>query len=274
MRDPKRSAEKTGSILITGASGVLGLAAVKAFCAAGWRVFAADLRPAGFPEGVRYVETDVTDEKSVSSAAETVGRECGGLDCLLHMAGVYTMDSFVEIPEEELKKQFDVNFLGVCRVNRAFLPLVRASGGRIIITASELAPLDPLPFNGIYSVTKRALDGYAHSLALELGLIGTKVVTLYPGAYGDGMTKQAVRSMERMSAASRLYPDIADRFRRIVMRETGSARPPEKLAETILRIAKKSRPRFRYFMNNSLKLRLFSALPMGLQAFALRLLLK
>ena len=266
------SAEKT--ILITGAAGALGLAAAEAFSAAGWRVFAADLRPAGFPEGVRYVETDVTDEKSVLSAAETVGRECGGLDCLLHMAGRYTMDSFVEIEPSTLENMLEVNLMGVYRVDREFLPLLRQAGGRIIITASELAPLDPLPFNGIYSMTKRALDGYCHSLALELDLIGTKVITLYPGAYGDGMTTAAVKSMERMSKCSKLYPDIADRFRRIVMNETGGAKPPEALAKKIVRIAEKRCPRFRYFMNNSLKLKLFSALPMGAQAKALRLLLK
>ncbi len=264
--------EKT--ILITGASGALGIAAAAEFAAAGWRVFAADIREAEYPPGAEGVVMDVTSEESVSRAEALIAGRVSGIDVLLHMAGLYTMDSFVEIPPEKLQSVFEVNLLGAARVNRIFLPLVQKSSGRIIITASELAPLDPLPFNGIYSVSKRALDAYAHSLALELDLIGIRVITLYPGAFGDGMTKAAVRSMERMSAASRLYPDIADRFRRIVMSETGGAKPPEKLAERILRIAKKRRPRFRYFINNSLKLRLFSALPMGLQASALRLLLK
>ena len=217
---------------------------------------------------------DVTDDESVAKAARLIAASCPGLDAVLHMAGRYTMDSFIEIAPETLENMLSVNLMGVYRVDREFLPLLRQAGGRIIITASELAPLDPLPFNGVYSMTKRALDGYAHSLALELDLIGTKVITLYPGAYGDGMTKAAVKSMERMSEESKLYPDIADRFRRIVMNETGGAKPPEALAKKIVRIAQKRRPRFRYFMNNSVKLKLFSALPMGAQAAALRLLLK
>lgn len=263
------------TILITGASGVLGQAAVNGFAAAGWLVFAADIAEQEYSgPAVTGVIMDVTDESSVVSAAERLEKEAGGLDTILHMAGLYTMDSFIEIAPETLEKMMDVNLMGVYRVNRVFLPLVRNNGGRIIITASELAPLDPLPFNGIYSLTKRALDSYAHSLALELDLLGVKVITLYPGAYGEGMTRAAVRSMERMSGSSKLYPDIADRFRRIVMKETGSAKPPEKLAKRILRIAEKRRPKFRYRMNNSFKLRLFSALPMGLQATALRLLLK
>lgn len=263
------------TILITGAGGSLGRAAALEFASAGWRVFAADIvETAWESERIAGVNMDVTDEQSVVKAAELIAASCPGLDAILHMAGRYTMDSFVEIAPETLENMLEVNLMGVYRVDREFLPLLRQAGGRIIITASELAPLDPLPFNGIYSMTKRALDGYCHSLALELDLIGTKVITLYPGAYGDGMTTAAVKSMERMSKCSKLYPDIADRFRRIVMNETGGAKPPEALAKKIVRIAEKRRPRFRYFMNNSLKLKLFSALPMGAQAKALRLLLK
>lgn len=263
-----------GSILITGASGSLGREAAAAFARAGWRVYAADRAEPPKPiPGAEYFFCDVTSDESVRRAAEYLEGKGARLDCVLHMAGLYTMDSFIEIPPETLEKMLAVNLMGVYRVNRAVLPLLNKNG-RVIITASELALLDPLPFNGIYSMTKRALEAYAHSLALELDLIGVRVVTLYPGAYGDGMTKGALRAMDRMRDSTRLYPEVTERFRRIVMRETGAAKPPEALAKRILRIARKRRPRFKYRMNNSIKLRLFSALPMGAQAFFLRLLLK
>lgn len=262
------------SILITGARGSLGLAAALEFSARGWRVFAADIDTGRLPEGAVPVEMDVTNTKSVEKALGAIGEIAPGLDAVLHLAGVYTMDSFVEIPEETLQKMLDVNLMGVYRVNKAFLPLVRKAGGRIVIVASELAPLDPLPFNGIYSMTKRALDSYAHSLTLELDLIGTRVITVYPGAFGDGMTKGAVRSMDRMRETTRLYPDITERFRKIVVSQTGSAKDPSRLGKRLVRIAEKKRPRRRYFINTSLKLKLFSALPFGIQAAALRLLLK
>lgn len=263
-----------GSILITGASGSLGREAAAAFARAGWRVYAADRAEPPKPiPGAEYFFCDVTSDESVRRAAGYLESKGSRLDCVLHMAGLYTMDSFIEIPPETLEKMLAVNLMGVYRVNRAVLPLLNKNG-RVIITASELALLDPLPFNGIYSMTKRALEAYAHSLALELDLIGVRVVTLCPGAYGDGMTKGALRAMDRMRDSTRLYPEVTERFRRIVMRETGAAKPPEALAKRILRIARKRRPRFKYRMNNSIKLRLFSALPMGAQAFFLRLLLK
>ena len=262
------------TVLITGAAGSLGLAAAEAFAARGWRVFGADIAVNRLPEGVIPVPMDVTDTASVESALAIVEKSCPGLDCIIHLAGVYTMDSFIEIPEDELMRMLNVNLMGVYRVDRAFLPLVRQAGGRIVIVASELAPLDPLPFNGIYSMTKRALDGYAHSLTLELDLIGTRVVTVYPGAFGDGMTKGAVRAMDRMRERTKLYPDITERFRKIVLSQTGGAKDPAVLAKLLLGIAEKKRPKRRYFINDSLKLRLFSALPFGMQAFLLRKLLK
>lgn len=262
------------SILVTGAAGSLGSAAVRTLASRGWRVFAADIAEPAFPlPSVVPISMDVTSPDSVAEARAKIEALSPGLDAVLHMAGVYTMDSFIEIEEETLSRMIEVNLMGVYRVDREFLPLIRKAGGRIVITASELAPLSPLPFNGVYSMTKRALDAYAHSLALELDLIGTRVVTLYPGAYGDGMTRAAVKAMDRMSEKTRLHPGVTERFRDIVVSETGTAKPPEKLAERIADILEKKRPRFKYYLNNSLKLRLFSALPEGLQARLLRLLL-
>lgn len=262
------------TVLITGACGGLGRAAALKFASEGFHVFAADVSPFEEAENVTPVIMDVTSDESVEASLRFISGSCTGLDAIVHLAGLYTMDSFIEIEQAELSSMLEVNLMGVYRVNRAFLPLVQNAGGRIIIVASELAPLDPLPFNGIYSMTKRALDSYAHSLALELDLIGTKVITVYPGAYGDGMTKAAVRAMERMSKKTRLYPAVSERFCNIVLNETGAAKDPSILAGKLLRIINKKRPKFRYFMNNSFKLGLFSALPMGVQAFALRLLLK
>lgn len=259
------------NILITGAGGALGRACAEAFVKSGWRVFAADLAAPNIP-GAEPLRMDVTSEESVASAAKLVLRS-GGLDALLHMAGLFTMDALAEAEPDLLPRMANVNLLGVHRVDRAMLAPLMRRGGRIIITASELAVLDPLPFNGLYSITKRALDAYAHSLSLELDLIGVRVVTLYPGAYGGGMTRASLEAVDRLREKTALYKDIAGRFRRIMEGETGTAKPADALAEKVVRIAERPRPRFRYFMNNSAKLRLFSALPMGVQAFCLRLLL-
>ena len=190
------------------------------------------------------------------------------------------MDSFVEIPEAELEKMLQVNLMGVYRVNKAFLPFLQkrlASGQapapRILIVTSELAAFAPLPFNGIYGMTKTALDSYSCSLAMELELLGIRVVTLRPGAFGEGMPRASVKEMERMSAASRLYPEVAAKFRSIVLSETGSAKDPALFACRVVKLLEKKRPAFVYRQNNSIKLKLFSLLPVGLRAALLKKLL-
>lgn len=261
-------------VLITGAAGGMGAACVRELARRGFEVVASDFSAGGIPDCALPLTMDVTSEASVADALERISAITGSLYAIVHLAGVYTMDSFVEIEESQLNNMLQVNLMGVYRVNKAFLPLVRSGGGRIVIVTSELAPLDPLPFNGIYSMTKTALDSYAHSLALELDLIGVRVVTLRPGAFGDGMPKASLRAMERMQASSKLFSGNAERFRKVMMGEIGSSRDPEEFARWLVKILQKKKPAFEYAVNNSVKLKLFSALPTSLQAFALRLLLK
>lgn len=260
-------------VLVTGAAGGLGEAAARELASRGYHVLAADIKPAESAENITPVVMDVMSEESVAEAAELVSKSCGGLYAILHLAGVYTMDSFIEIEEATLERMLEVNLMGVYRVNKAFLPLVQKGGGRIAIVTSELAPLDPLPFNGIYTMTKNALDSYSRSLALELQLLGVRVITLRPGAFGDGMPKAAVRSMERMEKKTELYPGVAKRFKKIVVGKTGSAKDTAVFAKWAADITGKKKPRFIYAKNRSPLLLLFSALPMRLQAFALKKLL-
>ena len=91
------------------------------------------------------------------------------------------LDSLAEMESESFKKIFDINLCGVFLINKTFLPLL-SSDSRIVITTSELAPLDPLPFTGIYAITKSALDKYAYSLRMELQLLGIKVSVLREAA--------------------------------------------------------------------------------------------
>lgn len=263
-------------VLVTGAGGCLGQAAVNALEKAGFCVYAADIGNIAPRQDVIPVMMDVTSGKSVAEAAEFVRASAGKLFAIVHLAGVYTMDSFVEIEEAELTMMLRVNLLGAYRVNKAFLPLLAADGKkppRILIVTSELAVLDPLPFNGIYSVTKTALDSYAHALAMELNLKGIRVVTLRPGAFGDGMPKASIRAMERMQKTSKLYPDVASKFKSIMLGEIGTSKDPAVFGEWLSKILQKRLPKFGYQIHNSLKLKLFSALPPCLQAWLLKKLL-
>ena len=184
------------SVLITGAYGGMGRAASLLFREKGYRVFALDRKVSAPEENIIPIEADVTSEKSVKEAFEEVKKHTESLYAVIHFAGIYMLDSLVEMSDESFRRIFDVNLRGVFLVNKAFLPLLK-KGSRILITTSELAPLDPLPFTGIYAVTKGALDKYAYSLRMELQLLGISVSVLRAGAVETGMLGVSTDALEK-----------------------------------------------------------------------------
>lgn len=173
------------NILITGVCGGMGRAVAKRFAEAGFRVFGIDCRPScDLP--IDYFSADITNAASVEEVRTKISAKTEKLDAILHFAGIYNLDSLIEIGEEEFVKIFNINLFGVYRINKAFVPMLNR-GGRVAITSSELAPLDPLPFTGLYAVTKSAVEKYADSLRMELNLHGISVSMIRPGAVNTGM---------------------------------------------------------------------------------------
>ena len=148
------------TIIVTGAYGGMGRKTVALLKAQGFCVIAMDQTVGPAEENVVPLKVDITDAKSVQAAFETVKTITDQVYAIVHFAGVYLLDSLAEIEAEQFARAFQVNVGGAFLVNRTFLPLLK-SGSRIIMMTSELAPLDPLPFTGIYAVTKGALDKYA-----------------------------------------------------------------------------------------------------------------
>lgn len=148
--------------LITGAFGGMGSSVTEELSRNGYFVFALDRNVHDCGENVLPIKCDVTDEESIIRAFTAVSEVTDKLDAVLHFAGIYMLDSFVEAETERLDRIFDVNLRGAILINKTFMPLLHENS-RIIMTTSELAALDPLPFTGIYAVTKSALDKYAFS---------------------------------------------------------------------------------------------------------------
>lgn len=251
------------NIVVTGAFGGMGRAVVDALANAGYRVFALDrVVPENeiLPERVTPIACDVTSEESVSAAVATVKEQTDSLFAVLHFAGIYLLDSLVELPEARLNAAFQVNVLGVARVNRLFLPLL-GRGSRILITTSELATLDPLPFTGVYAITKASLEKYAFSLRMEVQLLGIDVVVLRPGAVDTGMIDVSMRELDAFTNKTEIYTCNAKRFRQIVERVEARKIPPIKLAKKVKNILAKRYPRYAYAINRNPLLVLMHLLP-------------
>ncbi len=261
------------SVLVTGAYGGMGRATVQALTKQGYRVFALDRQVAPAEENVIPLEADITDEQSVQQAMETVRTYTERLDTIVHFAGMYMLHSLGEMESGDFEKIFRVNVYGAFLVNKTFLPLLQ-KGSRILMTTSELAPLDPLPFTGIYAVTKTALDRYAYSLAMELQLLGISVSVLRAGAVNTGMLGVSTDALDSFCENTRLYSCNARRFQRIVAGVEARHISPEKLAQKAVKILKKKKPAFAYHINRNPLLLLLNLLPKRLQLFVIKMILK
>ena len=173
----------------------------------------------------------------------------------------------------DFRRIFDINVQGAFLVNNAFIPFL-GSGSRIIITTSELAPLDPLPFTGIYAVTKAALDKYAYSLRMELQLLGITVSVIRAGAVKTGMLGASTDALDRFCQRTRLYRYNSKRFHRIVDSAEAKCIPPERIAGKAAAILKKKKPAFAYSINRNPLLLMLNALPQRTQLWIIRRVLK
>lgn len=253
--------ETAGTVVLTGATGGMGKAVRKLLMERGWRVWALDISDAG---GKNYIRTDITDESSVQAAFSQIKDQSGHIDAIVHTAGVYTMDSLVEMSEEDVLRIFNVNLFGIMRVNRIFLPILNPHS-RIMMVSSELAPLNPLPFTGIYAITKSAIEKYAYSLRMELQLLGHTVSVIRPGAVKTPFLEQSRRRIEEFCNKTTLYKDTSRRFLNLVNRIETANVEPEKIARTVLRALQARHPLYIYNVNRNILLRLMSALPQHLQ---------
>ena len=112
---------------------------------------------------------------------------------------------------------------------RAMHPYL-AKDGRIIIITSEVAGFDPMPFNGLYSMSKTALESYAQALRQELNLIGQRVITIRPGAVKTPLADGSIKATKALAERTKLYQKGAKRFSFIASKFMGTPIEPKKLA--------------------------------------------
>lgn len=176
--------------LVTGASSGLGKVMAEALAAEGYRVFGTSRDPgrAAAPPGVRLIAMDVDDDASVENAVSAVIAETGRLDLLLCSAGFGLMGPIEDSTPAEMIAQFQTNVFGVHRACRAALPHLRRQPAAKIVVVGSLAGIVGLPYQGMYSASKFALEGYCEALRMELRDLPVRVALVQPGDFSTGFT--------------------------------------------------------------------------------------
>lgn len=234
-------------VLITGASSGIGRACALHLHARGYRVYGTSRQaPAAVAEddsGPCMIAMDVTCEASVQAAIALIMAREGRLDVVVNNAGYGIAGAIEDTRIDEAQAQLDTNFFGVLRVCRAVLPILRAQGAGYLVNVSSIGGLIAIPFQGLYSASKFALEGLSESLRAEVRPYGVQVVMIEPGDFRTGFTAE-----RRSVAAAEQSPYLArHRAAQAVMEadETGGA-SPDAIAQLLERIINMPAPRLRY----------------------------
>jgi 2-keto-3-deoxy-L-fuconate dehydrogenase len=169
--------------LVTGGASGIGLAAATHLARAGARVACLDLTAAaGVPEPLIGVPCDVSDDASVREAVATAVERLGGeLDIVVNNAGIGAQGTIEDNADEEWRRVFEVNVLGVVRVSRAALPHLRRSRHAAIVNTCSVAATAGLPNRALYSATKGAVLALTRASAADLVAEGVRVTCVNPG---------------------------------------------------------------------------------------------
>jgi NAD(P)-dependent dehydrogenase (short-subunit alcohol dehydrogenase family) len=233
--------------VVTGASSGFGRLTAQTLAADGWRVYAtmrnvattnaaaaADLKQAG----TSVVELDVTSDASVDAAAKAILSEAGAVDVLVNNAGTGFFGITEAFTPASAEQQFATNVIGPLRVNRAFLPAMRERRSGLVVYVSSVVGRMIIPFTGIYTASKWAIEALAETSSYELAPFGVDVAIVEPGAYATEIFGKITAAGD--TARVTAYGDVVKYEEGLNEGLAASAkdRNPQEVADAILRLAK------------------------------------
>lgn len=130
-----------------------------------------------------YVHCDITSDDDVKALAQTIESRWGGVDYVFNNAGVATGGSLLDETIEQWQWVFDINVLGMVRVSRALLPLMRKQCSGYFINVASQAGLTPIPYMGSYNAVKAAVVSFSETIKLELAPDNINVSVVCPSFF-------------------------------------------------------------------------------------------
>jgi NAD(P)-dependent dehydrogenase (short-subunit alcohol dehydrogenase family) len=232
-------------VLITGSASGIGRACAEHLASRGHVVYGVDRREASYASPVRALTMDVDDDLSVAETLDQVLTTTGRIDVVVNNAGFGIAGAIEDTSMEESRAQIETNFFGPLRVIRAVLPSMRSQGSGLIVNVASIGGLIALPFQGLYSASKFALEGLSEALRMEVEPFGIRVVLLEPADCRTGFTAS------RRRAAASTAGDYHDAFARslaVIESDENRGADPRLVARKLEAVMATPSPRLRYMV--------------------------
>ncbi|MHB8054011.1 MAG: SDR family NAD(P)-dependent oxidoreductase [Candidatus Aminicenantales bacterium] len=224
-----------GPVLVTGASKGIGRALAAALAARGIPVIGTsrDPKTVALPvPGVRYLTLDQGDDASIGALVEVTGP----VEVLINNAGQSQIGPVEDVCVEAVEELFRMNFFGLIRLTKAYLPAMREKGRGTIINIGSLTGTFPPPFQSAYAATKLGLEAFTKTLRQEVAKRGVKVSLVIPGYIKTYIEPRMIASPDSV------YEGEMTAFRLARDKKMDKASPAEMAAAKIIRVMEKKNP--------------------------------
>ena len=237
-------------VLITGGSSGIGKSIGLYLGSKGLKVYGTTRNLAKYQdfESFELLELEVSDSQSVQNAVRKILFKEKRLDVLINNAGVGITGPIEETPDSEIIKAFDINFIGALRLSKAVIPQMRRQKSGLIINITSIAGAMGLPYRGIYSATKGALDIVSESLRMEVKDFGIHLTTIAPGDFATNIAAGRYNAPNNSQSPYRIaYGNTL----KMINEDVDTAGDPIEVAKKVYTIINTAKPKVHYSVGDS-----------------------
>jgi short-subunit dehydrogenase len=232
-------------VLITGGSLGIGKAIGEYLHSCDYIVYGTSRNPEKYEDDVSFslLKLDVTDPSSIEAAIIEIMHSEGKIDVLVNNAGIGITGPIEETPSEEIRNAFETNFYGPLEVIKAILPRMRKQHSGHIINITSIAGYMGLPYRGIYSATKGALEIITEAYRMETKQFGIHMTNVAPG---DFATNIAAGRYHTPVLENSPYKNAYEATLTMMNKHVDAGSDPRQMAIAVRKIIETSHPKIHY----------------------------
>jgi short-subunit dehydrogenase len=230
-------------VLITGGSSGIGKSIGDFLINKNYKVYGTSRSPEKYlNNNFTIIALDVTNNKSIFKCIESVITKEGKIDVLINNAGVGITGPIEEIPESEIKQNFETNFFGPLNVIKAVLPHMRKQNSGLIINITSIAGYMGLPYRGIYSASKSALEIITESFRMEIKDFNIHMTNVAPGDFATNIAAGRYHAPVKKDSPYSNYGKVLN----AIDEDVNKSSDPKAVAKVVHNIIETKRPKIHY----------------------------
>ena len=231
-------------VLITGGSSGIGKSIGEFLTNKSYKVYGTSRNPEKCKDSMfPLIALDVTKKETIETCIKEVIKNEGRVDVLINNAGVGITGPIEEIPENEIKNNFETNFFGPINVIKAVLPQMRKQNNGLIINVTSIAGYMGLPYRGVYSASKGALEILTEAFRMELKDFNVKMTNVAPGDFATNIASGRFHAPIKDDSP---YKKPYGNTLKLMDEHVDSGKDPELMAKSIFKIINTKNPKVHY----------------------------